>query len=50
MLKGRKLIRFYLQLSLSATKDVLGSWDWGRRAEEEEEKTERMEEEEEAEE
>ena len=41
MLSGRGLESFYLQLSLSATKEVLGSWDWGRRAEEEEEKTER---------
>ena len=30
---GQKVL--YLQVSLSATKDGLGSWDWGRRAEEE---------------
>ena len=35
-----------LESSLSATKDVLGSWDWGRPAEEEEEKMEVAEEEE----
>ena len=45
---GQKVL--YLWVSLSATKDGLGSWDWGRRAEEEEEKREVVEETEEEEE